>query len=182
MHRNQIKDLLQQYTPQDPGEQADVQLMLQFIDKHKDCFERTCIPGHFTASAWLINREGTNALLMHHRKLNTWLQTGGHCDGDSDVLAVAIKEAQEESGITQIAPVSNKIFDVDIHLIPAFGGNPIHYHYDIRFLLQVQSDEMAIQNNESNALRWFSKDEDLPTQEESVLRMFNKWVKMGEAK
>ena len=180
MHRNALKDLLQQYTPQDPGEQSDAQLMLQFIDKHEDCFERSCMPGHFTASAWLINREGTHALLMHHRKLNSWFQLGGHCDGDPDVLATAIKEAQEESGIMGILPVSTKIFDIDVHLIPAFGGNPIHYHYDIRFLLQVTSEESTIQNDESNALQWFSKDEDLPTQEESVLRMFEKWKELGK--
>lgn len=179
MHRNKLKDLLQQYTPRDEGEQADIGLMLTFIDKHENCFERSCVPGHFTASAWLLNRDGTHALLMHHRKLNSWFQLGGHCDGDSDVLAVAIKEAQEESGITRITPLSDKIFDVDIHLIPALGDNPIHYHYDIRFLLQVQSDEHAIQNNESNALQWFSKDENLPTNEESVLRMFEKWKELG---
>jgi 8-oxo-dGTP pyrophosphatase MutT (NUDIX family) len=162
---------------ENPDRLADVQTMMQFMDQHTDCFERTCIPGHFTGSAWLMNREGTQVLLMHHRKLNIWLQTGGHCDGDSDVLAVALREAREESGIQQIVPVSEKIFDIDICPVPAIGEDPAHDHYDIRFLLQVQSDERAIKNNESNAIQWFGRDPaEWSTKDKSVLQTFRKWA------
>lgn len=179
MHRQQLKSLLDNYQPQYSEEIISKEQMLTFLKEHADCFERSCIPGHFTGSAWLLNREGTHALLMHHRKLNDWFQTGGHCDGDSDILAVAVKEAQEESGIVHIIPVSNQIFDIDIHPIPARPNEPVHYHYDIRFLLQAQSDEPLIHNEESLDLKWFGKDEStLPTQSFSIVRMFRKWVKM----
>lgn len=174
MHRNYLRNLLNQYYPTHEDEQTDKIKMLTFLEEHEDCFERSCIPGHFTASAWLVNTKNTHALLMHHRKLNSWFQPGGHCDGDPDLLNVAIKEAREETGIQQIIPLSRNIFDIDIHLIPAFGGNPIHYHYDVRFLLQAQNDNF-IKNEESNALQWFNILEDLPTREESVLRLFHKW-------
>jgi 8-oxo-dGTP pyrophosphatase MutT (NUDIX family) len=116
---------------------------------------------------------------MHHRKLNLWVQLGGHCDGDANVLAVAIKEAQEESGIMHIEPLSLQIFDVDIHLIPANAKEAEHYHYDIRFLLGAQSDEEFVQNSESKELRWISKDaKQMPTNERSVVRMFEKWCRI----
>lgn len=102
---------------------------------------------------------------------------GGHADGDPDLLRVALKEAQEESGILGIAPVSPEIFDIDIHPIPASKGLPAHYHYDVRFLLKVQSDENFVQNYESNELRWVTKERlGLPTNEKSVTRMFEKWA------
>jgi 8-oxo-dGTP pyrophosphatase MutT (NUDIX family) len=124
-----------------------------------------------------LNKTGDKALLMHHTKLNNWFQLGGHCDGDSNVLQVAVKEAQEESGINAIEPVNQDIFDLDVHLIPANSKEPEHYHYDIRFLLQVTSDEVVIQNRESKELRWISKNpEELPTQSRSVTRMFEKWI------
>lgn len=154
--------------------------MLTFIKAHADCFERTLAEGHITASSWLLNKDGSKALLMHHAKLNQWLQLGGHCDGNSDVLAVAIKEAQEESGITHIIPVRAEIFDIDIHLIPAHKKEAVHYHYDVRFFLQVASDEAIVQNHESHDLRWVGKNQnDLPTVGASVIRMFHKWVQQS---
>lgn len=171
-----LKDLLLQYSPQDLSEQNDVQKMLQFLNSHADCFERSCLHGHFTASAFLLNREETKVLLMHHKKHNAWLQLGGHCDGDKDVLAVALKEAREESGIHHILPVSDQIFDVDIHLIPPYKGVPSHYHYDVRFLMKVNSDEDFVKNDESNALQWIDKKVgQLPTDDSSVHRLFQKW-------
>lgn len=113
---------------------------------------------------------------MHHAKLDNWFQLGGHCDGDSDVLAVAIKEAREESGILNIVPVFDAIFDIDIHLIPENKREKAHYHYDVRFLLQVASDEQLIINSESKELRWITQDiKSLPANTKSIVRMFNKW-------
>lgn len=170
--------MLHEYHPSAPEEIQAKETMLNFIKAHDDCFERSLAIGHITASAWLVNKEQTHALLMHHTKLDRWFQLGGHCDGDPDVLGVAIKEAQEESGIMHIAPLSNKIFDIDIHLIPANSKEKEHYHYDVRFLLQVTSDEQVVQNGESKELRWIGKNKnELPTAELSVTRMFNKWIK-----
>jgi len=153
--------------------------MLAFITEHEDSFERTLEIGHITASAWILSKDHLHALLLHHKKLNRWFQLGGHCDGDSDVLAVAVKEAQEESGIQGIVPVEVEpaIFDIDIHWIPEHKNIKGHWHYDVRFLLHVITDEQVIKNHESNELRWVSREEKaLPTQERSVMRMFKKWI------
>lgn len=180
MHRQHLIAQLEKYNPTDSIEIAFKREMLAFIRAHADCFERTLSIGHITASAWLLNQAGTHALLMHHAKLNKWYQLGGHCDGDPDVLAVAIKEAQEESGIQGIAAVSPEIFDIDIHLIPENPREKAHFHYDVRFLLQVTSSEDVVQNSESKELRWISKNRaELPTEGRSVGRMFDKWVALG---
>ena len=171
-----LKLLLEEYQPTHEETQFKKD-MLSFLEMHKNCFERACLKGHFTASSWLLNKEEDAFLLLHHRKLDCWLQLGGHCDGDEDTLGVAIKEAQEESGINDIVPISQKIFDIDIHNIPQYQDVPAHLHLDIRFLLKVNSDEKIVQNHESKALKWFKKDDTLPTNERSVIRMYYKWLK-----
>lgn len=177
MKRSGILGLLEAYHPVYLEEQKFKQQIIDFVVAHEDCFDRTLSIGHITASAWLLNKQGTHALLMHHTKLDRWFQLGGHCDGDSDVLTVAIKEAQEESGIEGIVAVSPAIFDIDVHLIPENSREAAHYHYDIRFLLQVVSDEQVVQNHESKQLAWIEKRSDaLPTDSASVDRMFHKWV------
>ena len=177
MNRYTLIEMLKNYRPEAQEEIFFKDRMISFIKENQNCFERSLEIGHITASAWLLNKDGSKALLMHHMKLDRWFQLGGHCDGNPDVLAVAIKETQEESGIIQISSVSENIFDIDIHLIPENKKEKAHYHYDVRFLLQVTSNEEIIQNNESKELRWIGKDSSaLPTQTPSVVRMFNKWV------
>lgn len=177
MKRSSLLALLQAYHPVYREEQEFKHQIVDFVLAYQDCFERTLSIGHITASAWLLNKQGTHALLMHHSKLDRWFQLGGHCDGDSDVLAVAMNEAQEESGINGIVAISADIFDIDVHLIPANSREVAHYHYDIRFLLQVVSDELIARNHESKQLLWIEKGTDaLPTQSPSVVRMFHKWV------
>jgi 8-oxo-dGTP pyrophosphatase MutT (NUDIX family) len=176
MIRHNLINLLQNYFPS--GQEVLFKKdMLAFIAQHPNCFERSLDIGHITASAWLLSKDHSTALLMHHTKLDRWFQLGGHCDGDPDVLRVAIKEAQEESGIQDITPVSPAIFDIDIHLIPANKREKEHYHYDVRFLLQVASDEQVVQSNESKELRWIGKNSaELPTDNPAVVRLFNKWL------
>lgn len=176
MHRAPLIELLNNYHPTFEEEITFKQQLIAFVKQYPDCFERSLEIGHITASSWLLSTDGTAALLMHHAKLNNWFQLGGHCDGNADVLAVAIQEAQEESGIKSIVPVSTEIFDIDIHPIPANSREKAHAHYDVRFLLQVTSDEQVIQNRESQELRWITKHAaQLPTRSRSVVRMFNKW-------
>jgi 8-oxo-dGTP pyrophosphatase MutT (NUDIX family) len=175
MHRSALLQALAQYHPTDAQEQSFKQQTIQFVQDHADCFERTLSKGHVTASCWLLNSDQSRALLLHHAKLNQWFQLGGHCDGNPDTLAVAIKEAQEESGIENIVPVSTQIFDIDVHLIPANARETAHYHYDIRYLLKTSDSDQIQQNHESKALRWFGKEDLLPTQNRSVMRMFEKW-------
>ncbi len=177
MKRSLLIKLLQNYNPLDSQELLFKQQILEFVQTYENCFERSLEVGHITASAWLLNKNRSHALLMHHAKLDKWFQLGGHCDGDHDVRVVALKEAQEESGIMGISLILDDIFDVDVHLIPANKKEKEHYHYDIRFLVGVTSDEQIVQNEESKELRWISKNRaDLPTDARSVTRMFEKWV------
>lgn len=178
MHRNYLINLLNLYNPSDIQEEYFIEEIFEFINSNPNCFERSLEKGHITASSWLINQSGSHALLMHHRKIGKWFQLGGHCDGDPDVLKVAIKEAKEESGFQDIQPIINDIFDVDIHLIPDNPKEKAHYHYDIRFLLQCKKDEKLVQNRESKGFMWVGKEDILPTQNQSIIRMFNKWVKI----
>ncbi|NRA73566.1 MAG: NUDIX hydrolase [Rickettsiales bacterium] len=154
--------------------------MLDFLERCEDCFDRSCRVGHFTASSWLVSKDLSKVLLMHHKKLNFWVQLGGHCDGDSNVMRVAVKEACEESGIKDITPLRDDIFDIDMHLIPQIKQDQPHYHFDIRFLLKTNHDNLVM-NDEANSLRWFAPDkENLPTSSPSILRMLNKWRQYKE--
>jgi len=177
MHRQAIDHLLESYIPPTPEERVYKKQIQNFIAHHPDCFERSCGIGHITASSFVLNHDKTQALLMHHAKLQIWLQLGGHCDGDSDIQAVALKEAQEESGIMDIRLLQEGIYDVDVHLVPSHGSDKAHYHYDIRFLHQVVDPHATmIGNEESLGLQWFGPDATkLPTQQRSVVRLFEKW-------
>ena len=103
MHRNTLLKKMENYEAFEQEKEFKSRI-ISFVKKHKDCFERSLEIGHITASCWLLNNDHTKALLMHHTKLDMWVQPGGHCDGDSDVVAVALKEAREESGIQGIEP------------------------------------------------------------------------------
>ncbi len=120
---------------------------------HPECFHRHHLPGHITASAWILDSSKKYVLLTHHAKLNRWLQPGGHADGDENVSAVALREAEEETGLTNLIIVST-IFDIDIHEIPSRDDMPAHDHYDIRFIISADMTEPLSQNHESNELRW----------------------------
>jgi 8-oxo-dGTP pyrophosphatase MutT (NUDIX family) len=170
---NSLKNLLEKYNPSDIYEQNHKKNMISFLNEHPNCFERSCLQGHFTGSCWLLSRDKQKALIMHHKKLNIWVQLGGHCDGDKDVLQVALKEAMEESGIHSISPLSHEIFDIDIHPIPERKNEPAHIHLDVRFLLGVDDDENFTQNDESFELKWLDiHDENFPPYLE---RMVKKW-------
>ena len=167
--------LLQNYQTQDLNEAKMVQETITFVKETSNCFERTLLIGHITGSAWILDNTRTSALLIHHKKLNQWFQPGGHCDGETDVLQVALKEAQEETGLANIKVVSEQIFDVDIHLIPERKGIPAHNHYDIRFLLEADKNEPLQISEESNDLAWISLAEmNQYNDSESIMRMVKK--------
>ena len=159
-----------------PIEEPFRQRMIALLDSTPDCFHRTSFPGHFTGSALVVSADGQRALLHHHRKLNKWLQFGGHCDGDEDVLRVAQREAREESGLDGLIVASARPFDLDIHEIPAKGGEPAHDHYDVRFVFIAPENATAIASEESHELRWFTPAELLAVPlGESMKRLIAKW-------
>lgn len=173
-----LRTSLEQYHATDQMQAIYKKEILDFLSRYQyDAFKRETLIGHITGSAFLLNNDGSRFLLMHHKKLDRWMQPGGHCDGVANVLAVAIREAEEESGISGIVPVRGQtIFDIDIHAIPERGSEPSHLHFDIRYLLRTTTSNTLIQNGESHALEWFAWDATaLPTSERSVLRMVEKY-------
>jgi 8-oxo-dGTP pyrophosphatase MutT (NUDIX family) len=138
----------------DAHEAAMVADMIQFVERHADCAERSLQVGHLTGSAWIVDREKKRTLLTHHRKLNKWLQLGGHADGELNPLAVALREAREESGLKNLYVVDEAVFDIDRHLIPARKTEPDHWHYDIRFMIEADPGERIVVSDESHDLEW----------------------------
>ena len=123
MHRRTLKALLAAYRERWPQESAVVARFDDFVDSHPDCFHRSCRIGHITGSAWIVDTTGDRVLLVHHRKLGRWLQPGGHCDGDPDALAVALRETCEESGL-DVRSLDDTIFDIDVHGIRPVAASP----------------------------------------------------------
>ncbi len=177
MHRKPLLNLISIYRQNHPTEKHVIEQFISFVEAYSDCFDRQLEIGHITGSAWVVNQEGTEVLLTHHRKLNKWLQLGGHADGEADLLSVALRETLEESGLETVTPISRNIFDLDIHLIPKRGREKAHYHYDIRFSLQNAGSERFEVSEESHALSWVPIDDlDRIAPDASIRRMQRKWL------
>lgn len=140
------------------GRDAVARFLAVCADNGKNAYCRTTLEGHITASALVLNEAGTKCLLVHHKFLDCWLCPGGHCDGDDNVLAAACREVEEETGVTDII-TQGRLFDVDVHDIPARAHEPAHKHYDVCFLLRARDDIAVIVSDESNDVRWFAFDE-----------------------
>jgi len=146
-----------------------------FESKGPLAFTRENLDAHFTASAWILNVNTRSVLLLHHKKLNKWLQPGGHADGEMDLEKVARKEAKEETNLDNLTLYSHNIFDIDIHLIPERKGIPTHYHYDVRFAYFCPDKERTQINHESNSYKWIkTNDIKTLTNESSIIRMAQK--------
>lgn len=168
---------LADYGRRHPGEAGVVAQFKELLADPGPVYERRRLAGHFTGSAWLVDGAGKRVLLTHHRKLGRWLQLGGHADGDADLAAVALREAEEESGLSDLV-VEPAIFDLDRHAIPARGEEPEHWHYDVRFVVRANGSEDFAVGEESLDLAWIgvraiAAD---PGAEESVRRMARKWL------
>ena len=142
-------------TPVPDATQRDTRdRMLAFVDAHPDALDRTCVEGHLTGSALLVDHDRSHVMMLFHRKAQRWLQPGGHADGDANLAAVARREAEEETGIGGLAVMVPPI-DLDIHRV-AFPGEEPHLHLDVRFLVIAPEGAEPSGNHESEALRWVS--------------------------
>jgi 8-oxo-dGTP pyrophosphatase MutT (NUDIX family) len=155
-----VRKNIQNYNSIFPEEMEYKEKILEFLNNCPKPFDRETKEGHFTAGSLLLNSDKTKFLVMHHCKLNAWLHLGGHCDGDGDLLSVAIREAQEESGILEIEPISKEIFDIDIWQIPPSLHESEHCHYDVKFLLKTVGNDNYIKNEESYDLKWLDLNTD----------------------
>jgi 8-oxo-dGTP pyrophosphatase MutT (NUDIX family) len=187
MHRRPLLELLDLYAGRCPDEQDEVERVRALVRSHTDCFERDCLPGHITASSWIVSQDGLRCLLTHHRKLGRWLQLGGHADGDPDPEAVALREAQEESGMNDFVLVVPEdgcpVVDVDVHVIPAWRADPAHEHHDVRFVFRAGAGQPLSISQESTELAWFEwAGLDAVGADQSLLRLARKARALLEAK
>lgn len=157
---------------------AELEFKEKFLQllQNPRCYFRDHLPGHITGSAWIIDESKQFTLLTHHAKLNKWLQTGGHADGDENILNVALREAEEESGIKNLKLLQPGIFDIDIHPIPERKDFAAHFHYDVRFVFQASMDEPLVVSEESHDVAWKRIDEigELTHQNNAMVRMAEK--------
>jgi 8-oxo-dGTP pyrophosphatase MutT (NUDIX family) len=175
MNRQQILAELRAYSPDEQHEIEMRRRMEQFVANNERCCDRSLAEGHLTASAWVLDLERASALLTYHGKLDLWVQLGGHLEDDATLLEAAWREAREESGVDEISPVNDKIFDLDIHQIPERQGIAEHLHYDVRFLFSADRNLPLTISPESKNLAWVSLDKISElTREESILRMIRK--------
>jgi 8-oxo-dGTP pyrophosphatase MutT (NUDIX family) len=179
--QEKLREQLLTFAEATPSRREQTQRVAELITAspraaHRDNFD----PGHLTGSAWVVDPVSSKVLLLHHAKLGRWLQPGGHADGEYDLAAVALREAREESGLSSLALQSDRIFDIDIHPIPARAHEPAHLHFDVRYVIRADSTEAPCINHESHNVAWIevANIEQL-TSDESVLRMAQIWLREG---
>ena len=156
--RDLLLAALRSHPPADEAESRHRQRILEFVGRHPDPFDRSIPEGHLTGSAFVVSADGARVLLLHHRKLDRWLQPGGHADpGETSGEAVALRETREETGLDDLAlhPAAPRPFDLDVHVIPARPGEPAHEHLDLRYLVRTGTDALRLAPLEAADLRWF---------------------------
>ena len=158
MHRQQLLDMLKRHQSRFMDEAAYISRARDYVQANEDVFYRELWPAHVTGSAWVVSPDRRRVLMLHHRKHDQWFQPGGHADGDHDILRVALRETAEESGLDprHVKLVSDEVFDVDIHSVPAMKDVPAHEHIDIRFIVEIDDALPAPGNHESNDILWLS--------------------------
>jgi 8-oxo-dGTP pyrophosphatase MutT (NUDIX family) len=146
------------YAPADPAEGASLERVRRLLRGPVDPYARANPEGHVTGSAVIARPDGSAFLLVHHRKLERWLQPGGHVDpADATVLATALREAREETGLGALAPaLGGRVLDVDVHVIPARHAEPAHAHFDLRYLLTTREERTAARLEEVGEVAWFT--------------------------
>ncbi|MEM7342317.1 MAG: NUDIX domain-containing protein [Actinomycetota bacterium] len=142
----------------DADQAATRDRIVTFLDAHDDALHRSCVPGHLTGSGAIVDLGTGRTLLIHHAKLERWLQPGGHADGDGNLGHVAWREAWEETGLDDLRLVTPAI-DVDVHEIPARGSDPDHLHLDLRFLVVTEGEPAPVANDEVLGARWMEPDD-----------------------
>ncbi len=155
---DRLRRELSRYAAAYPHESPVVRRFLKLLAEGRRAFDREHAAGHFTASALVFTPDLRRVLLTHHRKLDIWVQLGGHADGDANLPRAALREATEESGLADIRAASKGIIDIDIHPIPAYRSDPPHDHYDVRYAFIADPERPLVVSDESHDLAWVPVD------------------------
>lgn len=177
----ELKQQLANYTPYNEQEQSDLGIMCSLLASSPDIFTRENKVAHFTASSWILNKDHTKVLLIYHNIYDSWAWTGGHADGETDLMDVALREAKEETGIQTIHPVSDDIFSLEILTVDGHEKRGAyvssHLHLNVTYLLEADDTEtLTIKEDENSGVTWFSIEEALQVSNEPwmVERIYKK--------
>ena len=155
-----LREIIERYVPSCEQEREDRRMMLEYMDTFPNVLTRENEVCHFTGSSWIVNPARTKALLLYHNIYNSWAWSGGHADGEADMLAVALREAQEETGVGRIQPVTRELYSLEILPVNAHfkRGRYVvpHLHLNLTYLLEAD-DAQAVHEkpDENSAVRWF---------------------------
>ncbi|HEY4640354.1 MAG TPA: NUDIX domain-containing protein [Thermoanaerobaculia bacterium] len=154
--RERLLDELRNFEPADSIEASNVAAVVNLLTTAADPFSRGRFdPGHITASCYIVD-PGGRLLLHHHRRLGRWLQMGGHVESNELTREAALREGREESGLADLV-LDGGILDVDVHAIPASKGDPLHHHFDVRYIARTEAPEsVSMRPDESNDLAWLT--------------------------
>lgn len=176
-----LKEQIERYVPCNEQEERDRQVMLELLESGQDLLTRENLLAHFSASAWIVNRERSRILMIYHNIYHSWSWTGGHADGEEDLLQVALREAREETGIVHIRPVSADIFSLEILTVNGHEKRgkyvPSHLHLNVTYLLEAdERDSLTVKEDENSNVGWFDLEEGLAVCEEPwmVERIYKK--------
>ena len=166
MNCQKLIDQIEKYKPYNEQEEKDKILIWDWIRNNKNAFLRENTVAHMTASAWVVNKERNRVLMVYHNIYNSWSWLGGHADGETDLLAVALREVKEEAGISHVSPVSEEIFSLESLTVDGHvkKGKYVssHLHLNVTYLLEADSEEaVSIKADENSGVAWFSPEEAL---------------------
>lgn len=184
MTREDFIRQIENYAPFNEQEEKDKALILGWISNNENAFSRENTVAHITASAWVVNKDRSKVLMVYHNIYNSWSWMGGHADGETDLLSVAIREVKEEAGISNVRPVSEEIFFSGI----SDGGRTCekgnyvssHLHLNITYLLEADSEEqVSVKADENSGVMWFSPEDALEKSTEPwfVEHIYSKLIK-----
>lgn len=174
---------IENYEPYNEQEQRDKELILQSLYREPDIFTRENTLAHMTASAWVVNKQKDKVLMVYHNIYHSWSWLGGHADGETDLLKVAIREVQEESGVQNVIPLSENIFSLESLTVDGHmkKGKYVssHLHLNVTYLLEADEQEvLAVKPDENSGVAWFTLEEAVaastePWFQENIYRKLN---------
>ena len=180
-NRAELTEAIRAFRPENEQEEADKKGILAFLAANENAFTRDNIIAHMTASAWVVNHDRTKVLMVYHRIYDSWSWTGGHADGEEDLLAVALREVTEETGVSSVTPVSDDIFSLEILTVDGHEKHgsyvPSHLHMNVTYLLEADEEEpLTVCEVENKGVAWFGLDEALSASSEPwfVQRIYRK--------
>lgn len=170
-----IRREIENYLPYNCEEEKDKEVIIKYIDTFEDVLTRNNEIGHLTSSCWIVNKEKTKVLMVYHNIYDSWSWSGGHADGDSNLLHVALKEAMEETGLKEVKPLSNNIFSLEVMGVNGHmkKGKYIssHIHLNVTYLLCADENEVLhIKEDENSAVKWFELDQAVKASNEPYMK------------